>query len=91
MYEPSPRQRQLAAVAVLSGTLAAALHVLGGAAVEQVTGVFVGVCAAATLGVLYIHGQRRERDGGDDADDDTRRKQKEMEAEAGGYGGNAGH
>ena len=91
MYEPSRRQRVLAVVAAASGVLATALHVLAGAAAEQVTGFLVGVTVAATLLVLYIHGQRRDPDDGDDVDDETKRKQKEMEAEAGGYGGNAGH
>lgn len=93
MYEPSRRQRALAVVAVASGVLAAALHVLGGAAVEQVTGVSVGVAVVATLGVLYVHGQRREDDDGDgdELDDETKRKQKEMEGRAGGMGGNGGY
>jgi hypothetical protein len=94
MYEPSRGQRILAVVAAVSAAIAATLHVVGGTAVEQVTGVSVGVAAAAALGVLYVHGQRRDTDGGDDnddIDDGTERRQKEMEAEAGGYGGNAGH
>lgn len=93
MYEPARSQRVLAVVAAASGVLAAALHVLGGTAVEAVTGVSVGVAVVATLGVLYVHGQRREDDDGDgdEADDHTKRKQKEMKGRAGGMGGNGGH
>jgi len=94
MYEPSRRQRQLAVAAALSGAAAATLHASGGAAVEQVTGVLVGVAAASVLGVLYVHGQTRGDDqpaeGGDDVDEKTKQRRKEMEAEAGGFGGNAG-
>ncbi|MDH5021217.1 hypothetical protein [Halobacterium rubrum] len=94
MYEPSIRQRRLAVVAGVSAAIAVVLHVLGGAAVEGVTGAFVGVGVVATLGVLYVHGQRRgdDDDGdGDELDDETKRKQQEMKGRAGGMGGNGGH
>ncbi|SEV89342.1 hypothetical protein [Halobacterium jilantaiense] len=85
MYEPSTRQSQLAALAALSGAMAVALHVLGGAAVEQVTGVSVGVAVVATLAVLYIHGQRRgSGDSKEDADESSERRKQEAEARKSG-------
>jgi hypothetical protein len=93
MYEPSRRQRALAGCAAVSAAIAVALHVLGGAAVEGVAGVSVGVAVVATLGVLYVHGQRREDDDGDgdELDDETKRRQQEMKGPAGGMGGNGGY
>lgn len=89
MYEPSTRQRRLAAVAAAGAVTAAALHVLGGAAVERVTGVFVGVAVVATLGVLHVHGRRRDSGNGGDGDSDdedgsTERRQREAEARKSG-------
>ena len=85
MYEPSARQRQLAVVAALSGGTAVALHVLGGAAVEQVTGVSVGVAVVATLATLYVHGQRRDAgDSEEDADESRDRRKREAEARKSG-------
>jgi len=87
VYEPSRGQRILAVVAAVSAAVAATLHVVGGTAVEQVTGVFVGVAVAATLGVLYIHGQRRDPPaggGGSDGGGDEDRREREVQARKSG-------
>jgi threonine/homoserine/homoserine lactone efflux protein len=73
----------------VAGVVAIALHVFGGAAVEEMTGLFVVITVTGVLYLLYRWGQYREKPASDE-DERTEERRKEMEAEAGGYGGNAG-
>jgi len=77
---------KLTAVAAVLATAAA---VVDGPWPGSVTAALVGVAGLGVVYLLYAWGQRRERDGGD-RDDGHAERRKEMEAEAGGYGGNAG-
>ncbi|NIB98000.1 hypothetical protein [Halobacterium sp. R2-5] len=67
------------------GVLAVAVHVAGGAAYETPVGVLTGATVAGVLYLLYRWGQLRETPTSEKSE-----KDKEMEAEAGGYGGNGG-
>lgn len=68
-----------------SGVLATAVHVVGGAAYETAVGLLVAATAVGVVSLLYRWGQIREREPSEESD-----REKEMKAEAGGYGGNGG-
>lgn len=67
------------------GVLAVAVHLVGGAAYETSVGVLTGATGIGVLYLLYRWGQVREKPTRETSD-----REKEMEAEAGGYGGNGG-
>ncbi|CQH61504.1 uncharacterized protein HHUB_3469 [Halobacterium hubeiense] len=68
-----------------SGVLAAGIHVAGGAAYESAVGVLTAGAVVGVLYLLYQWGQIREKPTSETSD-----REKEMQAEAGGYGGNSG-
>ncbi|WP_239524356.1 hypothetical protein [Halogeometricum borinquense] len=72
-----------------SAVLALASHLVGGVSTEFLTGVLTAVALSGAVLILYRHGQRRESPSGVGNDDESRRE-KEMKAEAGGFGGNSG-
>ncbi|MFC7076731.1 hypothetical protein [Haloarcula halophila] len=88
MSDPDPAD--IAPLWLWKGTAASGLAaVLSAAALpnslDWLTLGLVGVAAVGVLALLYRWGQYRDSDGGD-----TDRREKEMRAEAGGYGGNGG-
>lgn len=74
-------------VVVGSAALAILSHLVGGSGTTRLTGLFTATFLAGVLYLLYLWGQHREppRNGGDDG-----KREKEMQAEAGGYGGSGG-
>lgn len=71
-----------------SGSLALVSHVLGGSETGQITRVFAAITVIGITYLLYKWRQCRDppskrRDG-----DTRRRREQEMKAEAGGWGGN---
>ncbi|WP_336036000.1 hypothetical protein [Halobacterium yunchengense] len=86
----APRWVWLATAA--SAVLAVAAHLAGGVAAAAVAPL-AGVTAVGVTALLYGWGQVRDEyddgEGGDDGDG-TDRRERELEAEAGGYGGSQG-
>jgi hypothetical protein len=73
----------------LAALLATAAAVVDGPWAGSVTATLVGIAGVGVVYLLYAWGQHREREDGG-ADDGRGQRRKEMEAEAGGYGGNGG-
>lgn len=74
-----------------SAVLAILSHVLGGSSTERITGVLTIATLLGIVYLLYRWGQVRERvSPPEDTDSEEHRRQQEMKAEAGGFGGNGG-
>jgi hypothetical protein len=71
-----------------SAVLAVLSLLFGGPATELLTGALAAVFLLTATYLLYEWGQYREKPSDGGGDDDERRT--EMQAEAGGYGGNGG-
>ena len=67
------------------GVLAVTVHSVGGEAYISLVRILVGATVAGVLYLLYRWGQIREKEPSNKSE-----REKEMEAEAGGYGGNGG-
>lgn len=79
----APRWIWLATAAC--GVLAPTVYVVGGGAYAALVEVLAGTAAVGVVYLLYRWGQVREKPSSEKSD-----REKEMEAEAGGYGGSGG-
>lgn len=84
---PSSAPRWTWLVTLGAAVLASFTHLLAGARLEQLTGAFTLVAVVGVLYLLYKWGQERDPSASEDGKSD---REREMEAEAGCYGGNAG-